>query len=115
MAMFRNEKMAELLRHEVSEVLLKEVDFPAGSLVTVTRVKVSHDLANASIFLGVLPDSKVKEVLEILKKNIYHIQKIIDKKLKIRPVPKISFKDDSEEREMAKVNDILYKIGEEKK
>ncbi len=112
--MFRHEKMAELLRHEISEIILKEVDFPSEAIVTITRVKISHDFANAAVFVGVFPDKKIKEALEILSKNIYHIQKILDKKLRIRPVPKISFKDDSEEREMVKVNDILYKIGEGK-
>ena len=35
--------------------------------------------------------------MEILRKKVYHIQQILNKKIRMRPVPKIRFEIDQEE------------------
>ncbi len=100
---YRVEKINELLHKEVSKTLLKNVDFE-GYIVTVTSVKTSPDFLNTDILITVMPDSKEKEALMEIDKNIYDIQKIINKKLNIKNVPKLSFKIDEGTKNLYKID-----------
>ena len=85
------------------------MEFPRGSLVSVTRAEATKDLKEAKIFISVLPFEKHRRILEILEKNVYWIQQIINKKLVMRPMPKIIFKIDSSIEEMDNLNRLLDK------
>jgi ribosome-binding factor A len=105
----RLEKVNSLLTEEVAKILLEELEFPRGVLVSVTRAEVTPDLREAKIFVSVLPFDKHPRVLEVLEKNIYWIQQILNKKLTLKPMPKISFKIDSSIEEMDKIGRLLDK------
>ena len=105
----RLEKVNSLLTEEVAKILLEELEFPRGVLVSVTRAEVTPDLREAKIFVSVLPFDKHPRVLEVLEKNIYLIQQILNKKLTLKPMPKISFKIDSSIEEMDKIGRLLDK------
>ena len=92
----RREQIQELLREEISRVLARDIEFPERMMVTLTHVTMSSDGHYANAYVTLLgPDPK--GALAMLRKNIYHIQKTINRKMQIRPVPKISFKIDEEE------------------
>ncbi|MGC9031440.1 MAG: 30S ribosome-binding factor RbfA [Minisyncoccia bacterium] len=88
----RIQKVNSLLVKEISEIILRKIDFPKNIFVTVISANVSKDLQKVDIFLAVFPEKEKDKCLEVLNKNIYKIQKILDKKLKMKPVPKIVFK-----------------------
>ena len=92
----RREKIENLLREELAKILDRDVEFPERTIVTVTRVKSSVDGHYANAFVSIL-GADPAGALAMLKKTIYHIQKSINKKLRIRPVPRIAFKIDAEE------------------
>lgn len=76
-------------------------------MVSVTEAQTSGDFRHANIMISVFPFEKNKIILSILEKNIYHIQQILNKKLQMRPVPKISFKIDTSLYEADKVERML--------
>ena len=92
----RIQKIAQLLQEETAKMLDREAEFPEGTLVTVTRVSVSEDGLYADIFLSVL-GGDAKHILAITQKSVYHIQQILNRRLRMRPVPKIRFTIDEEE------------------
>lgn len=92
----RLEKLNIFLREEISRILNRELEFPEGNLITVTRAEISSDGRYAAVFLSVLGQNQEK-ILEILQKNIYNIQQKLNKRLRIRPVPKIRFMIDEAE------------------
>jgi len=92
----RREKIENLLREELAKILDRDIEFPRGTIVTVTRVKSSVDGHYASVYVSILGVDPAG-ALATLKKTVYHIQKSINKKLRIRPVPRIAFKIDEEE------------------
>lgn len=92
----RREKIENLLREELAKILDRDLEFPARTIVTVTRVKNSVDGHYATAYVSIL-GADPAGALAILKKTIYHIQKSINKKIRIRPVPRIAFKIDVEE------------------
>jgi len=106
----RVKKLNELIKRELGNIFLKEIEFPQNILVTLTRVKISSDLATAKIFISVIPEERSSEVLKILNSKIYSLQKKLDKRLKIKIVPKIQFLEEKSVKEAAKIEKILEKI-----
>ncbi len=102
------DRLNEMLKRAVAEVILSEKDIPNTILVTVTRADTSPDLSQVKIYVSVMPDSKKKEVLDSLNKNIYHIQQVLNSKIKLRRVPKIILCDEELVRQAAKIEELLH-------
>lgn len=107
----RLEKLNNLLREEIAKILAREIEFPAETMVTVTRVLISPDGNYAAVYVSIL-GSRPKEALENLVKNVYNIQKRLNRSVKMRPVPKIRFEIDKEEFRREKVEKSLSKLKE---
>ena len=88
MSVNRIDKINSLLKHEISKIILREFYF-AGIMITLTRVEASGNLIEAKVFISAYPDGKLDEIIESLNKNVSKIQREINEKLKMRPVPKI--------------------------
>lgn len=91
---YRLEKLNSLIKEELSKILQREIEFPPDVLVTVTKVDVSSDVTHAKIGISVLPDKKADYIINKLQKNIGLIQSLLNKRLVLHFVPKISFKID---------------------
>lgn len=89
----RPERMSELIKEEVSEMILREIEFD-GALVTVTKVDVSKDVEHAKIGVSVIPHTKEEFVIGILKKFEGRLQHELNRKLNMRPTPYIIFELD---------------------
>ncbi|MBI2122394.1 MAG: 30S ribosome-binding factor RbfA [Candidatus Sungbacteria bacterium] len=107
----RIEKLNNLLREEIAKIVDRELEFTEGALVTITRTDISEDLYYAAVFFSVF-GGEAKKILEILQKNVYNIQQILNRKLRMRPVPKIRFEIDHGEKNR---EDIEQKIAELKR
>jgi ribosome-binding factor A len=106
----RIEQINESIRKEISELFLREIEFPKGTLVTVTRVKTSRDLKYARIFVSVLPFKHSQEILKLLGKNVPHLQFLLGEKITMKFIPKISFALDTTEEEAEKIEEIFKTI-----
>lgn len=106
----RIEKVNRLLQKEISQILSSQVDFE-GSLVTITNVHTTGNLLNSEVLITVIPEENEKKVLKILKRNIFNIQKVMNKKLNMRPVPKIHFKIDEGMKNLYRIDKISRNIG----
>ena len=99
-----------LLKKELSGILLKGEGFDRHTLITITRVETTQDLAETKVYISVLPDEKSSEVMDFLKKNIYHIQQELNKRLCIRRVPKIIFYHETKTGEAGKIEKLIEEI-----
>ncbi|MFH1462374.1 MAG: 30S ribosome-binding factor RbfA [bacterium] len=102
----------KLIREELSQIILKEAEFPSGTLVTLTRVETSVNLSRSRIYISCLPSSMAKRVFQILNRQIYELQQKLNQRLRMRPVPRIVF---IEERETAKAGQIEKLLEEVKR
>lgn len=105
----RLEKLNNLIKEELGKILDREVDFPPKTIVTITRVHISPDVHYADIFISIL-GSEPQEALEFLIKKIYDMQQTLNRKLNMRPVPRIKFILDKEEFKREMVEKTLAKI-----
>ena len=107
-------RINQLLKKEIGDIILKEIGFE-GALITVTRVETSPKLNDANIYISAIPDEKIENVFKVLNRNLYHIQKMINRRLRIRPVPKLRFVRENLTREAGKIEEILEEIKEEER
>ena len=102
-------KINELIKQEVGKIILKEVDIPMNVLVTVTRAETSPNLRISNVFITTFPEGAGKDIIRELELNVYDIQKSLNRKLHMKPVPKISFKTDKQAQAEQKIYKILGK------
>jgi ribosome-binding factor A len=105
----RLKRVNELLKQEISKLLLREIDF-GNILVTITNVETSPDLRQAKVKITVMPTEKGELVLQIIKRDIYNLQQELNKKLHMKPVPKIRFEIDQIEVKAQRIEEILEKM-----
>ena len=97
----RIERVNNLIRHEISELLQRQVKDPRlGNFVAVTEVSISPDLKYATIFVSHMSSEKEKqETLSALTSASSFFRKELAKRLRLRRIPELSFQwDDSIER-----------------
>ena len=110
----RSQRVNELIKKELGNIILREVDFPKDVLVTLTRVDCSSNLIQAKVYISTLPEVYSKEVFKILDKEIYDIQQILNKRLKMRPVPRIDLIEEKATAEAGRIEEELEKIKDNK-
>ena len=87
----RPEQLAQELRDQVGALLQQHIEFPGGTLVTVTRAEVTADGHSATAYLSVLPPERGPSVLELLQLHLYELQGTLYQRLDRHPGPKIRF------------------------
>jgi len=106
----RIKKVNELIKRELGTIILRQVDYPKDLLLTLSKVECSSGLRDAKVWVSVMPGNRATWVLNVLQRNIYNIQKTLDKRLRMRPVPKIRFLRQEKIGDAEKVDEILDKI-----
>jgi ribosome-binding factor A len=106
----RSERVGDQIRMEIADILMTKVKDPRIGFVTVTAVKVSDDLRNAKVFVSVL-GSDIGRTFEGLDAARSFIRSELGRRLKLRFVPELSFREDHTAEEAEKI----YKLMDEMK
>lgn len=105
----RTDQVGDLLRAEIGQFLLREIEAPKDCLITVTAVKVTPDLRSAKVFVSVLPEQKTGSALDILRRHTREIQKYLNGKLTMKFVPRIEWEVDLTALRYAQIEEALKK------
>ena len=88
----RIEKLQELIKQEMSKMLLNDLKDPRIGFVTVTGVEMTGDLREAKIFVSVMGGAEqVKSSLDGLQSALGFIRREIGQRVRLRFTPEISF------------------------
>lgn len=109
----RIKKVNALIQEELSQILLREIDFPKDTLVTITRVDAIVNLSEAKIYISVMPDDQIDQIFKILERKIYDIQQCLNRRLNMRPIPKIEFKKEAKTQQASRVEELLEQLKKE--
>jgi len=91
----RADRVADLIKMEISDLLLKQVRDPRIGSITITGVKVSDDLRTARIFFVELgKDQCSEEVRAGLARATGFLRRELGRRLRLRLVPEIFFSYD---------------------
>jgi len=100
----------QLIKKELSQIILREVEFPRDILATLTRVETTSNLNESKVYISCIPETKQESVLNILNSQVWHLQQLLNKRLRMRPIPKIIFLKEKETVEAGKIEEILGKL-----
>lgn len=101
------EKVDELIAQQLGQIIVAEVEFPLGAIVTITKVKTSPDLKNAKVYLSVLPEADQKQVMSLLINNAYEFQRILNDRLTLRNTPRLKFFIDDTGQKAVEIEKLL--------
>ena len=88
----RIEKLQELIKQEMSKMLLTDLKDPRIGFVTVTDVEMTGDLREAKIYVSIMGgEDQVKNSLEGLQSALGFIRREIGHRIRLRFTPEISF------------------------
>jgi len=106
----RIEKINDLIRQHINDIILKDLSLKDGVFVTISKVDTSSDLRYTRIFVSIFPEKESAYAMKTLQKEIYSIQGSLNKKLHMKPLPKIEFRLDETEIHADKIEKLLKEI-----
>lgn len=110
----RADRVSELVRHEISEILLRDVKDPRIETVTVTRVKITDDLRSARVYFGVLDKTaQVEKIEAALGQASSFVHKLLARRLRLKNTPKLVFEFDKNLDYSFHISEILKSLGNE--
>lgn len=106
----RTEQVASSLQQEIGAYLQK-LELP--SLTTISKVEVTPDLKWGKVWITVMgDDDKQAEVLAILEENMFDLQGELNRKFKMKFVPRVKFVIDHGQEYASHINELLRKSNE---
>lgn len=109
----RLEKVNKHLQRICAEVLLIEASLPPNVLVTVARVNATPNLRSADVWLYVLPLEQGPTTLKELRKQLYDLQGAVNRKLDMRPLPRLILRLDRGAAHAEKIEQRLHELEDE--
>lgn len=106
----RISKINDLIRQHINDIIIKELSLKEGVFVTIAKIDTSSDLRYTHIFVSVFPESERNYIMKTLEREIYKIQGMLNKKLNMRPLPRINFKLDITESKADEIEKLLKEI-----
>ncbi|HYN23703.1 MAG TPA: 30S ribosome-binding factor RbfA [Pyrinomonadaceae bacterium] len=111
LAMRRPERVADILRDEISQIVGYELEDPRITMVTVTDVRLSENLKSARVYVTVAGNEEEHELaLAALRKAAPYVRKQVGISLNLPRTPEIHFVRDRVEEEGERVDKLLDKI-----
>lgn len=106
----RQLRVGEEIRHILAETLFRAQSGNAvldTSSITITEVRVSPDLQNASVYVMPLGGQNMPEILQALKDKAGYFRKEVARKLGTRVVPRLTFRADTSFDEVSRIETLL--------
>lgn len=110
----RADRVKELLRQEISQIIKEEIKDPRIGFATVTDVELSYDLRHAKVFVSVYGDEESrKDTLKGLQSASGFIRNEIGKRIRMKHVPEVLFRFDESIERGARISKLLHEIHSE--
>jgi ribosome-binding factor A len=112
--MRRPERVADILREELSQIVGYELEDPRLTMVTVTEVRLSDNLRDAQVFVSIAGDEEEHRLaLSALRHAVPYVRKQLSLSLNLPRTPDIHFVRDRVEEKGERVDCLLENIEQE--
>jgi ribosome-binding factor A len=92
MPSLRLQRVRELLKREIGELIRREIPIEEAGLITVNDVAVSSDLHSATVYVGILGNSEQRNrALTALNHHRKRIQGLVGKAVILKYTPQLRF------------------------
>ena len=107
----RIDRLNQLIREEISELLQRELKDPRLGFTTVTEVEVSKDLRTAKVYVSVLgTEEEWRRTLTALESARGFIRNWLRQRLTLRVIPTLSFRPDRSMAHAASIQALLAEL-----
>ena len=111
----RSERVADLIRKEISEMLMRSIKDPRIGFVTITRVSVTEDCRSAKIYYSVMGTAAEREEsLKGLTSATGYIRKELGRLVSLRYTPEIVFQFDPSIEYAIHIEEVIQHLREER-
>ncbi|MFP5284282.1 MAG: 30S ribosome-binding factor RbfA [Thermoanaerobaculia bacterium] len=107
----RSDRVGDLIRAELSDLLLREVKDPRVKLASITAVDVTSDLRRAVVKVSALGEEEQRmETVEALRHARGFLRTELAHRLRLRVTPELQFELDRGAEHSQRISDILESL-----
>lgn len=108
----RQQKIGRQILRDISNILSKEAaSLVKGTMVSVTRVRMSPDFSLAKVYLSIFPFERHEAIMQTLADNNWMIRKALGTRVRnqLRIVPELAFYLDDSLEYISEIDKLLKK------
>ena len=110
----KKQETEELLRREISSIILRELKDPRLGFVTLTRVLLGGDYKTAKVFVMTKGTEAEREnTLLALSHARGKVQALVAERIKMRNTPVMTFLEDEEVRRALRVDRLIDEVKQD--
>ena len=106
----RSQRVRDLLREEIADIIIHKLKDPRIGFVTVTGVDITDDLKIAIAYISVLKEEEKKFTLEILNAAKSFIRSELAKRVRMKTIPSLEFRLDASIEYGSRIDELLDEI-----
>lgn len=107
----RTDRLGDLVRAELSELLLRDVKDPRVKLVSVVAVELTGDLRHAVVKVSVLGEESARlSAVEALEHARGFLRSELARRLRLRSTPELHFELDRGAEYSQRISDLLESL-----
>lgn len=111
----RGERLKELFKELVVELLREVKDPGLSGFLTVTGVDLSADRKNLKVYYSILgTDAEKERAGKALERAAPYLRSLLKKRVTVKVVPNLLFKYDDTPRTASRIDALLNKLEKEK-
>jgi ribosome-binding factor A len=111
----RIERVKEVVKRELSELVSREINFSSQLLVTVHSVDITPDLRQCHVYVSVMGTAEQKsKVIALLEENRPQLQRDLARRVILKYTPHLHFKLDSSIERGSRVLEIIQDLDQTK-
>jgi ribosome-binding factor A len=112
----RVEKVASVIKQEISSIITREFSSREYGFITVTEVQMTPDLKTAKIYVSILEKGEIRDkTLKMLEDQTRHIRGLLGSQIYLKFTPTIQFFFDETMDHVEHINNIIKKIHQDDK
>ena len=109
----RTDRIDQLLRQEIGEILARDIQDPRIGFVTITDVETAPDLSTARVWVSVIGQPEEREqTLKALQRAMPFVRHELGKRLRLKRIPQFHLELDDTLERGTRVLQLLNEIEE---
>ena len=111
----RGERLRELYKELVSELLRQVKDPGLTGFLTVTDLVLSADRKTAVVYYSVLgSDAERESAGKALERAAPYLRELLKKKVTVKTIPNLKFEYDDTPKKASRIDELLHKLEKER-
>ena len=107
----RTDRIDQLLRQEIGEILVRDVQDPRIGFVTVTDVETAPDLSTARVWVSVIGQPEERErTIRALQRAMPFVRHELGSRIRLRRIPELQLRTDDTAQRGTRVMQLLAEL-----